>query len=203
MSNPFLPTLTEDDLLGDLVQFVQGVVYVAEPADVPVVRGLVNRTAMPLPTPGFVAVSPGRMRRLSTNTRAYGADLPGGVFEFSEQGGLPFGNGTFYYPGRLGTEVLTQSVEYEAALDCYGPSSGDWAVALTTLLRSGYGVAHMTVGTPLHADDPQQMPLVSGEEQYEERWRLRVLLQYKPASIIPAQFATTIAPGVTIYPPAR
>lgn len=181
MTNPFLPPVAADALLGDVVLFVEGVVWVAAPGDVPVVRQLVNRAAMPPAAPGFVAVGPGRMRRLSTDTRVY--------FD----SGSPTG----------GTQTYTQSVEYEAAIDCYGAASNDWASALTTLLRSDYGVDNMTVGTPLHADDPIQLPLVDGEEQYEERWRVRLLLQYKPAAITPMQFADTIGSGVSIFPPAR
>ncbi len=42
--------------------------------------------------------------------------------------------------------------------------------------------------TPLHADDPKQMALVNGEEQYEQRWMVLANLQYNPTVNVPMQF---------------
>ena len=33
---------------------------------------------------------------------------------------------------------------------------------------------------PLYADDPVQLPLIDGEQQYEQRWKLEATLQYNP-----------------------
>jgi len=32
----------------------------------------------------------------------------------------------------------------------------------------------------LYADDPVQIPLIDGESQYEQRWKLVATLQYNP-----------------------
>jgi hypothetical protein len=180
VSSPFVPTQTEDALLGEIVAFVQSVIFDAVPTDVPVVRGQVNRVPEPPGgSLGFVAVVPGAgALRLATNETSY--NDPGG--------------------STGGTETLSQSTRYEALLHCYGPQAADWAASLSILLRSEYAVEQLALSTPLHADDPIQVPLANGEEQWEQHWQVRALVQYRPAAVAPMQFADTMTPPI-IYTP--
>jgi len=133
-----------------------------------VVQDLGNGTSMP--TGPFVCMSEVSMKRLSTNVSTYQeAPLEG--------------------PG-ADVEVIQQSSDFTVGLDLYGPASGDWAVIVTTMVRTDQAVSFfMAQGlAPLGIDDPMQLPLVNGEEQYERRWVLRMHFHYKPSVAIPAQF---------------
>jgi hypothetical protein len=45
---------------------------------------------------------------------------------------------------------------------------------------------------PLYADNPTQMPLIDGEAQYEQRWKLTASLQYNPIVTVSQDFADTL-----------
>jgi hypothetical protein len=130
-----------------------------------VIKGLSNNIAMPVG--GFIAMTPLFQKRLATNLNTY-----------SDFGGV---NGN--------TQTMTQSTIYTIQLDCFGVDSANTAATITTAFRSEYAVLAMTPNcTPLHADDPKQMPLIDAESQYEQRWTVTALLEYEPAVTIPMQF---------------
>ena len=105
--------------------------------------------------------------------------------------------------------VVTAStaMQLSVQLDLYGPSAGDWAVMLTTLLRDEYGVNVLAPNcAPLYSDDPRRAPLVTGEEQWQDRWIVVAQLNYTPVTTIPQDFANTLGPVDLIdvdvaYPP--
>lgn len=94
-----------------------------------------------------------------------------------------------------GATSVLQPVEIMVQCDVYGPLAGDNAQIITTLFRSNYGVeAFQAIApevTPLYADDPKQVPFVSGEEQYQDRWIVEAMLQANQSVIIPQQYAGT------------
>lgn len=101
------------------------------------------------------------------------------------------------------TEILYQ-------LDVHGPNSSDNAEIITTLFRDEYAVeqfASLISGvTPLHADDPKQIPFVNDQQQYEYRWVVEARIQANQAVIsIPQQFASafdvTLVEVDAAYPP--
>jgi hypothetical protein len=49
---------------------------------------------------------------------------------------------------------------------------------------------------PLYCDDGQEVPLVTGEEQYERRWALTMSLQYNPIVIVPQQSAEVLSMNI-------
>jgi hypothetical protein len=49
---------------------------------------------------------------------------------------------------------------------------------------------------PLYADDPMQIPLINGEGQYEQRWKLTAVLQYNPIIAAAQQSATSLTIGL-------
>lgn len=90
---------------------------------------------------------------------------------------------------------VTRSTGVGIQLDFYGPSSSDFAQRFATLFRDEYACTAMagTGVTPLYCDDGQQMPLVNGEQQYEQRWTIQTMLQVNPAVSTPMQFADRVA----------
>lgn len=133
-----------------------------------VVRGLGN--GVPMPANPFIAMTELFQVRLATN-----------VVTYVDTGGTG------------GTRHVMAPTQYTIQIDCYGPNSSDWATTLTTLLRDPYGVAALAPNVaPLHADDPKMIPLVDGEENYEQRWMLTALFQVNPVITVPQDFADVV-----------
>lgn len=146
-----------------------------------VIKGYPNRVAMP--SGPFVAMTMVSSHRLRTNQDTWDTTAIAPTVLSYE----------------TGMEVMLQ-------LDVYGPAAGDWAQELTTLWRDGYACdALAPTCQPLYSDDPRRMPLVNGEDQYEDRWTITARLQYNPTVTTPQQFAD--AASVTLinvdkeYPP--
>lgn len=77
--------------------------------------------------------------------------------------------------------------------DFYGAQAGDWCAALKTVWRTPYATAQFPAGiAPLYCDDGNESPLITGEEQYERRWILNMLLQYNPVICVPQLAADTL-----------
>ena len=83
-------------------------------------------------------------------------------------------------------------------MDLYGPASGDWAAIVIALWRSEMTMNFMaTYGlTPLWADDPVEMSLVNGEEQYEERWVTQLHINYQPSVTFAQQSMAAAQVGI-------
>lgn len=166
----------ESDIFAALRTFILSLI----PCEV--VQGLANGAPMPLG--GFIAMTALFQNRLSTNTDSYSDPYP-----------------------VAGTRTVEQATQYTVQVDCYGPSSSDWATILTTMLRDDYGCVSMAPNVfPLYADDPKQMPLIDGEQQYEQRWVITAVLQYNPVVTISQDFAAALSVGLVnvdaTYPPA-
>lgn len=116
-----------------------------------VLRTPINRAAMPVGS--FVAMTPGRFKPLSTNSSAVTST----------------------------TRTVRRPSLFECQIDCYGPSSSDLANTLSILFRDPYAAEQFAATgleiAPLYADEAQQMPIVNGEDQYEERWTFKVAMQ--------------------------
>lgn len=154
-----------------LVPFIAAVTGLT--AGTNVVQGLPNRASMPLP--GFISVQAVHRHRLRTNEHT------------TPEGSNP-------------TDInIEEGVELRVQIDCYGPSSEDWATILSTTLRDEYGYDALAPSGvfPLHADDASMVPLVDGEEQYEERWMLEAFVQYDPVTTPPQQYANVVKVKLT------
>ena len=146
-----------------------------------VVQGYANRVAMPLS--GFIEMHLGRSARLATNVDGYDETNPDPT-----------------------ATTQTQSVQLALQLSLYGPTSGDWAAIMSTLLRDDVAcVALAPTCQPLYSDDPIRAPLVDAEQQYDDKWIVTAQLQYNPTVSTSQQFANTL--DVTLinvdeaYPP--
>lgn len=175
---PLAVSITLQDVYTKLRVLVLSVV----PAGVKCVQGLANRTSMPAPTPGFVAMTASLAKALRTPIETW--------------------DRTNSNPSAI---IIEQGTQLRVQLDCYGAASADWAVMLLAALRSSYSVGLLAPIAPLYADDPIQAALVNGEEQYEERWIVGANVQYNPLISTPMQFANQAEVDLinvdTRYPP--
>jgi hypothetical protein len=152
------------------------------PAGTEVVQGLGNRVT--LPAGPFVCMTGIFQDRLATNEDSY--DDP--------------------YPTPGGVQNAKQSTRLDVQLDCYGPDSLAWATVIETLFRDEVGCVALAPDLqPLYTDSPRMVPLITGEEQFLERWTVTAVLQYNPVTVTAQDFADTLA--VTLinvdeaYPP--
>lgn len=143
----------------------------------PVLRAQINRVSMP--TGDFIMMTPVNRAALATNVD------------------------TYTDPDKL----ARRSTQVDVQVDCYGQLAGDRAQMLATLLRDDYACAQMaaTGVQPLYAGDAHQMPLITGEEQYLERWTFEAALQANPTVTVPQDFMDTAVVGLISvdakYPP--
>lgn len=139
------------------------------PVNTPVDRGQGNLVSMPLG--GFVIMTSAGIDRLSTNVDNY-------------------------TPANQTKSILTPS-KYDVQLDFYGPDSQVWAMQTQALFRDQYAADSMPSNiVPLYADNALQMPLVDGEAQYEDRWKLTASIQYNPVTTIAQQSALAVNIGI-------
>src|SRR5215475_1385480 len=154
---------TQSQVQTALVSFLASVL----PAGVEIVEGQDNR--VPEPTANdFIVIWPIRDRRLSTNVDTY---------DPTNQ-----------------TETFTEGVESAVQMDVHGPNSSENARLCSMLLRDEYAVnffagANAAV-TPLHADDPRQIPFLNDQQQIEFRWIVEALLQVNASTTLTMQSAT-------------
>lgn len=149
---------------------LRALVLAIVPAGVEVVQGVDNRVPMPAASPGFVNMTAVLQQRLRTNVDTYVDPVT--------------------TPGDVNAE---QGTRLTVQLDCYGADSANWAVMLSTLLRSDYACTQLAPdAAPLYADDPRMLPLVDAEKEYEQRWLVGAVLQYNPTTSTPIEFADTL-----------
>lgn len=105
-----------------------------------------------------------------------------------------------------GSRSVQTSVKMLVQFDFYGDDAGDNVQQFVSLWRDSYGCdALAPYAAPLYCEDGHQIPLVTGEEQYLQRWTVAAALQYNPLTSTAQQFAGAAA--VTLlnvdveYPP--
>lgn len=163
------PSLTLTNAYTALRTFLLGIL----PAQTEVVQGQANRVPMPQAS-NFVVMTPMRMEQMAQTVHTLAPP-------------------TAPAPA-LGSDEIARSMALHFQLDVYGPASANNATVITTLLRDSYGVEAFT-GTglnPLYVEDPFQMPLVSGEQQWIQRWTIRAALHGHFAVTVPQGFADTL-----------
>ncbi len=104
-----------------------------------------------------------------------------------------------------GAGNAVQATEVTFQIDVHGPNSADNAETISTLFRDDYTVrAFESYGydvTPLHADDPKQVPFLNAEEQFETRWIVEACLQVNQVVSPPQQFATQLKIPLVVADP--
>ena len=95
--------------------------------------------------------------------------------------------------------------------DVHGLNSADNAQVISTLFRDSYAVDQFAGSgfgdiTPLHADDPRQVPFINDQQQWENRWVVEALVQANQVVTLPQQFAgavtVTLLSVDATYPPS-
>jgi hypothetical protein len=98
-------------------------------------------------------------------------------------------------PMAAGTKSTMESVQMAVQVDVYGPNSGNFSQIISTLFRDEYSVeqfaALLPAISPLYADEPRQLAFSDGEQQYENRWSIDVVMQVDETVTVPQQFADT------------
>ena len=96
-----------------------------------------------------------------------------------------------------GVGEYMQSTEITVQLDVYGAGSSDNTQIISTLFRDEYACASFSASgydvQPLYTSEPRQMPFITGENQYEDRWSIDVVLQANPVVTAPQQFAGALS----------
>jgi len=105
-------------------------------------------------------------------------------------------------------EVTNLSLEYQYQLDVYGPNASDLVMILHVMFRSDatsqwlsdYGEANDLTVDAFFPDNPSHVPIVNEENQYEERWVLRVRLNVIQAISSPVNFmnSATVKPLINV-----
>ena len=102
--------------------------------------------------------------------------------------------------GNPGNETHTRSTQWNAQLDCYGPSAANMAALIATVFKTDYAAAALAEAAieiqPLYAETPRQMTIVNSENQYNSRWIVELVFQYNPVVTLPQDFAI----GLTVVP---
>lgn len=134
------------------------------PTGTEVIRGQDNRVSQPVA--GHVVMQNVTMQKLSTNVHLYADPM-----------------------------VTIQAFTLlRMQMDFYGANAAEWAQAASTLLRDAIGcMALAPACQPLHADDATQSPLITGEQQYLNRYTLEAYIQWNPVVTLPQQFADTLS----------
>jgi hypothetical protein len=159
--------IIDQNVFNALGTFLQGIL----PINTPIVQGQDNQ--VPMPVGPFVCMTNAGQERLGTNQTTFtpGAANPGAK--------------------------IVMSPKYAMQLDFYGPASQSWAAMTQALFRDEYATDQMPSNIqPLYADDPMQMPLIDGEAQYEQRWKVTAYMQYNPQITVPQNFGDTFPIGV-------
>lgn len=163
------PSLTLTDVYTALRAFLVGIL----PSGTEIVQGQANRVPMPQQA-DFVVMTPVRFEQMAQTVHAIQPPLSPAP--------------------ALGTDEISRSTGIHFQLDVYGPKSGESAGIITTLLRDSYGAEALEPSglAPLYAEDAFQMPLVAGEQQWIQRWTVRIALHAHIAVSVPQAFADTL-----------
>lgn len=155
---------------------------------------------------------------LAAGQSVFGVGLTSGSLLGAQASGTPGGPGTYAItPSQsFGAQALAAGLKESLSpmkltvqVDVHGPNSTDYAQIIVTLFRDDYACVFFAENepplAPLYIDNGQQIPFVSGEKQYEDRWVLEAKLQLNPVVSTPMQFADTLSVGLkeidSTYPP--
>jgi len=146
----FVPSITVDQVIDALGAYIQ--LFTTSQ----IIRGAVNRTAMPLSP--FVEL---------TEVTSISLNKP--IETYTDT-----------------TEIISEHVKLEVQIDLYGWELSDTARALHSSFRTIWAVSQLPESiVPLYCTEPIKMPIQNAEDQYEQRWTMTISLQYNPDVIVP------------------
>lgn len=122
-----------------------------------VIIGEVNLVSMPQGS--FILMNDVAKRRVSQNHPSYSID---------------------------GEEQVKTPTEYQIQVDFYGADSGDMCQTFLNMFNDRWAWEQFPKTIkPLFCDDPRQIPLITGETNYLERWVTTAHIQYNPTVTVP------------------
>ena len=97
------------------------------------------------------------------------------------------------------TNTVNLGVSYEYQVDIYGDAAGDASMILHVLFRSdptsewfqAYGLANNITIDALDVDRPKHVAITNSEDQFEERWTVRLRLNVVEAIQTPVNFMSS------------
>ena len=106
------------------------------------------------------------------------------------------------------THVVSQGGQLNVQVDCYGAASLGRATTLIMLLRDSQAADYFDQSgydmQALYAEDAQQIPIVTGQNQYLERWTFTVALQINQSITLTTETANALDIGLinvdAVYP---
>lgn len=108
---------------------------------------------------------------------------------------LPFMN--YQFPAETATIVGSKRIDIQ--LDLFGVNAAEICAAVKSAFRSQYAYSVMPANIkPLYTDDGINSQMVTGENQYETRWTLMVVMQYNPIVTVPQQSAVALETDLVI-----
>ena len=132
--------------------------------DCDIIKGEVNYVSMPQGS--FILINDVGKRRISQNHPSYSSD---------------------------GSQQVKTPTQYDIQLDFYGADAGEMSQTFLMLWNDGYAYDCLPTSIkPLYCDDPKQISLITGEENYLERWTTTVHIQYNPAVTVPVNLIEDI-----------
>lgn len=158
-------TLTVTPTMDEVITNVGNFIVSIVPAGTPVLRGPIDRAAQP--NVDHVIMTPVFREPLRT---------------------------TIVTDDYIDTATWEQGTKVELQIDLYGDTLGaDWCAMFSTMWKTEYACDALgATCSPLYADGGRMIPLVTGEEQFLERWMVRTFLQYNPTVSTPQDYADTV-----------
>lgn len=147
--------------------------YVA--ADMPVVRGFVNRVSKPS-GPEYAVVTPMSGTRLATNMHAYDREAA--------------------------AQRITKRTQRRVQVDFLGKRADVLAETFCTLLRDAVAVEHFKKYgiAPLYADDAQAVGDTDGGNQWTGRWTVNAMMQMDATASLPQDYFDNV--NLSLHPQA-
>jgi len=131
--------------------------------DCEVIRSQENR--VPMPKGDFITMTPISMSALSYPVDAY----------------------------TVTAKSILRPTNMRVQIDCYGIRAMDRALTLTTAFRDSLATEQFNDGIQvLYPEEAKQLPLITGEDQFLERWNFYLSLQLNPVIILSQQSANTL-----------
>lgn len=128
-----------------------------------VIKGQVNRVSMPHGS--FIVMMPIFRKALSMNVKT--------VKETS-------------------SDIMTPT-ELTMQLDFYGDNAGDMAQIFLNCIHDDFAFRFFPLGIkPLYTSDIRQLPFITGEKNYLDRWSTDLTLQFNPTVEVPEDTWTTL-----------
>lgn len=132
---------------------------------------------------------------------------PGGTYVVLQPGVIERQDqGSRWYDSANSLQLQKRSTRYSYQVDTYGPSAPDRANLIAIAWRSKWACQQLAATglaapiTPLYADEPQQLTIVNGEAEYEQRFNFRLYLQVNQIVSLPQDFFTSASQGA-VNPP--